>query len=60
LRCVQTFTDFSDPTVVPGSGTCSIIGGAGVWAGIHGQGTISTVGNLIGLIETGTIDLSIV
>ena len=60
LRCVQTFTDFSDPTAVPGSGNCSIIGATGVWAGIHGQGTISTVGNFIALIEIGTINLSIV
>lgn len=60
LRCVQTFTDFTDPTAVPGSGSCAIIGGSGAWAGIHGQGKITTVSNFIALIQTGTIDLSIV
>ena len=59
LRCVQTFTDFTDPTAAPGSGSCAITGGTGVWAGIHGQGKLSTVSNFIALIQTGTIELSI-
>jgi hypothetical protein len=60
LRCNSRSTDFSDPTAVPGSGPCAITGGTGTYAGLHGQGTLSSVSNLVALTEVDTISLNVV
>ena len=48
LRCQPNqATNFTDPSAVPTSGQCAITGGGtGVYAQLHGHGTISSVLNL--------------
>jgi hypothetical protein len=60
LRCNSRSTDFSDPTAVPGSGPCAITGGTGAYEDVHGQGTMSTVSNLVALTEVDAISLNVV
>jgi hypothetical protein len=46
LRCNQLASDFSNPAAVPNSGHCTVIDATGAYAGIHGEGTITGVGDL--------------
>ena len=59
LRCNQISNDFTDLSAVPAPGQCAIIAGTGVYAQLHGQGTITGIVNLITRIETDTIVLSV-
>ena len=59
LRCTETATDFSDLTALPESGVCAIIAGTGAYAGLHGQGTVTSIANLITRIATDTIVLNV-
>lgn len=62
LTCYNKFTDFSDPAAVLGSGSCAITGGTGTYAGVSGQGTLSSVSNfeIPVPVQVATISLNIV
>jgi hypothetical protein len=41
LRCFERSTDFSNLAAIPFTGSCTITGGTGTYAGIHGHGDFS-------------------
>lgn len=59
LRCTETATDFTDLTALPESGPCAITGATGVYARLHGHGTVTTIANLITRTATDTIVLNV-
>lgn len=60
LRCVpNAATNFTDPSAVPSTGQCAITGRTGVYAHLHGHGTVTSVENLITRTEVDTIVLNV-
>lgn len=59
VRCVPNTATIIDPTAVPSTGHCAIISGTGVYGQLHGQGTITSLANLITVTETDTIVLNV-
>jgi hypothetical protein len=59
LTCYNKFTDFSNPAAVLGSGSCAITDGTGTYAGVSGQGTLSTVSNFVIPIPTQVVTISL-
>ncbi|MGO9890470.1 MAG: hypothetical protein ACLP0L_21580 [Solirubrobacteraceae bacterium] len=44
---------------MPSAGQCAITGGTGLYAQLHGHGTITSVANLLTRTETDTIVLNV-
>lgn len=54
LRCTEIAKSFSDPSAVPGSGTCAVLSATGVYAELAGSGKIQSLANLTTVPEAFT------
>lgn len=57
LRCTQIAKDFTNVAAVPDTGSCGVIDGTGLYAGLHGHGTVTGGTNLLTATVTETIAL---
>jgi hypothetical protein len=58
LRCTQIAKNFSNPSAVPYTGSCTVIGGTGAYAGLHAHGTLTGVADLTTLVLSDILELS--
>jgi hypothetical protein len=60
LRCFEIAHDFSDPFAVPGTGSCTITGGTGVYSNLQGHGSLAAVVDVVDGTSTDVLTLSTV
>lgn len=46
LRCTDIAKSFTDPTAVPGKGTCAVLAATGAYAALKGSGTLTSSADL--------------
>lgn len=57
LRCTEIAKSFADPSAVPGTGTCAVLGGTGAYSGVTGSGKVTSLADLLTGAFTDTLVL---
>jgi hypothetical protein len=59
LRCNEIAKSLSDPTAVPGSGTCAVLSATGAYADLAGSGKVTSLADLNAGTFTDSLDLGV-